>query len=45
MIYYVRNGIQAFLNREHVFVMHRTQIVSRFPCCEVVGGVLKADRK
>jgi hypothetical protein len=36
MIYYVWDGVQAFLNREHVFVMHGTQIVSRFPCCDVV---------
>ena len=45
MVYHFRNGVQAFLDREHVFVMHGTQIVSRFPCREVVGGVLEADRK
>ena len=45
MVYHFRNGVQAFLNREYVFVVHGTQIVSRFPCREVVGGVLEADRK
>ena len=45
MVYHFRNGVQAFLNREHVFVVHGTQIVGRFPCREVVGGVLEADRK
>jgi hypothetical protein len=45
MVYHLRNGVQAFLNREHVFVVHGAQIVGRFPRREVVGGVLEADRK
>jgi hypothetical protein len=45
MVYYVWDGVEAFLNREDVFMVHGTQIVSRFPCGEVVGGMLQADRK
>lgn len=45
MVYHFRDGVQAFLNREYVFVVHGTQILSRFPCREVVGRLLEADRK
>jgi hypothetical protein len=45
MVYYVWDGVQAFLNGEYVFMVHSAQIVSRFPCGEEVGGMLQADRK
>ena len=45
MVYYVWNGVQAFLNGEYVFMVHSAQIVSRLPCSEEVGGILQADRK
>ncbi len=40
---HVGNGIQAFLNREDVFVMHGAKVVGDFPCGEQVGRVLEAD--
>jgi hypothetical protein len=45
MVYYVWNGVQAFLHGEYVFVVHGAQIVSCFPCGEQVRGILQADRK
>ena len=45
MVYYVWDGVQAFLNGEYVFMVHSAQIVSRFPSGEEIGGMLQADRK